>query len=453
MPDLPRADSAQTTTQTEARHKLSRGRRVAVWALILVATLLGIVAILGTWANRQLLDNNTFRDTSTHLVQDPEVQSALSVYLVNEVYDNVDVPAALAERLPPNLKPLAAPLAAGLRQPATNAVARLLARPRVQALFVASSGLTHEKLVAVLEDKTVPGTGTTKGNVTIDLGALVQSVGPSLGLPESALSRLPPQTGVITVMRSDQLAAAQNGIKVVRIVSTWLVLLVLALYALAIYLATGRRRETLRTVGWAFVFSGLLVLVVRRVAGTYVVDALADPPYRDATHHAWLISSSILGEVGRAIVLYGIIGVLGAILAGPSRAATSVRRSIAPVLNQRADITWGTAGFAFLLLVLWGPTHALRTWYGVLLLGGLLALGIVMLRRQTLAEFPDAGLHPDSGDAPPSVAARVAASVKPKPAAAASTSHADDLARLSELHDSGALTDAEFERAKNLALS
>ncbi len=435
----------RAAAQAEARPGLSRGRKVAVWALILSATLLGIVAILGTWANRQLLDNGTFRDTSTNLIQDPAVQSALSVYLVNEVYENVDVPAALAERLPPNLKPLAAPLAAGLRQPATNAVARLLARPRVQNLFVDASGLTHKKLVAVLEDKTVPGTGTTNGTVTIDLGALVQSVGPSLGLPASALSRLPPQTGVITVMRSDQLAAAQNGIKVVKIVSTWLVLLVLALFALAIYLATGRRRETLRTVGWAFVFAGLLVLVVRRVAGSYTVDALADPPYRDAAHHAWLTSSSILGEVGRAIVLYGIVVVLGAILAGPSRPATAVRRWIAPVLNQRHDITWGTAAFAFLLLVLWGPTHALRTWYGVLVLGGLLALGIVMLRRQTLAEFPDAGLAPD--DAAPSVAASV------KPAAAPSASHATDLARLSELHDSGALTDAEYARAKSLALS
>src|SRR6059058_3287489 len=101
---------------------LSRGRRVSIWALIVLASVLALAAILGTWVNRQFLDNSTFRDTSTKLVQDPTIQSALSVYLVNEAYDNVDVAAAVGERLPPLLKPLAAPIAAGLRQPATNAV-------------------------------------------------------------------------------------------------------------------------------------------------------------------------------------------------------------------------------------------------------------------------------------------------------------------------------------------
>ena len=87
-------------------------------------------------------------------------------------------------------------------------------------------------------------------------------------------------------------------------------------------------------------------------------------------------------------MLYGLVVVLGAILAGPSRPAVAMRSWLAPILNQRPDITWGGAAFGFLLLVLWGGTHALRTWWGILLLGGLLALGIVMLRRQTLRRVP-----------------------------------------------------------------
>jgi hypothetical protein len=432
---------------------LSRGRRIAIWSLIGVASLLLIVAILATWANRQILDNGTFETTSTHLVQDPAIQSALATYLVNEAYENVDIPAALAERLPPNLKPLAGPLAAAVRQPATNAVNRLLTRPRVQTLFVNATTGTHRQLVAVVEDKTGAATSTANGTVTMDLGVLVQRIGPSLGLPAAALDRLPPNTGVITIMRSDQLGAVQTGVKAIKIVSIWLVVLVLAMYAAAIYLATGARREALRTVGWAFVFVGLLVLAVRRVAGSYTVDALAAPAYRDAAHHAWLISSSILGEVGRAIVLYGLVGVLGAVLAGPSRLAVATRSRLAPILNERPDITWGGAAFGFLLIVLWGGTHALRTWWGILLLGGLLALGIVALRRQTLREFPEP--RPKTAGDTPSVAARAAASLRPKPESGTepAPTQAADLARLAALHDSGALTDAEFARAKSLALS
>ena len=56
-----------------------------------------------------------------------------------------------------------------------------------------------------------------------------------------------------------------------------LLVLVLGLYALAIYLAHGERRQTLRNIGWAFVLVGLIVLVVRRVGGNVTVDALTHP--------------------------------------------------------------------------------------------------------------------------------------------------------------------------------
>src|SRR5205085_2053506 len=109
--------------------------------------------------------------------------------------------------------------------------------PRAQKLFVDSTGLTHRQLVNVIDNKHGPATSSSNGNVTIDLGVLVQQLGPSLGLPASALDRVPPQTGVITVMRSDQLSLAQNGFRGVKIVSSWLVILVLALFGAAIYLA------------------------------------------------------------------------------------------------------------------------------------------------------------------------------------------------------------------------
>ena len=79
-------------------------------------------------------------------------------------------------------------------------------------------------------------------------------------------------------MSSDQLGLAQNGVRIIRFLSLWLFILVLVMFGLAIYLATGRRRETLRNVGFAFVLVGLLVLVVREVIGNYVIGGLTDTP-------------------------------------------------------------------------------------------------------------------------------------------------------------------------------
>ena len=246
------------------------------------------------------------------------MREALSVYLVNELYDNVDVSAALAQELPPALQGLAPTAAGALRQPATDAVDRLLDAPRVQQLFINASSLAQSKLVNVLENKTGDGISTGNGVVTLDLGEVVKQLGTDLGLPASALDRIPPDAGVITVMRSDQLSAAQAAVQAVRVLSALLLVLVLALYALAIYLARGARRETLRNIGWAFVLVGLIVLVVRRVGGSVAVDALTTPPSRDAGHQAWLIATAILGEIGWAAILYGAIALLGALLAGPS---------------------------------------------------------------------------------------------------------------------------------------
>ena len=369
-------------------------RRAAVWTLITLASLLGLIAILATWVNRQMFDDHNWQKTSTQLIQDPAIQSALSVYLVDQLYTNVDVPAAIAEKLPPGLKPLAVPAAAALRQPATSALTLLMQRPRVQQVFVNASTITHRRLIAVLDNKTGYGISTGNGAVTVDLSGLLRQLAPELGLPPAAAARIPPNTGVFTVMRSDQLGTAQKAVHAVRLVSVWVLVLVFLMFGAAIYLAAGERRETLRNIAWAFILVGAIVLVVRRWGGTYAVDALTPQQYRESGHRVWSIGTSILGEIGWAIVLYGVIGLLGAVLAGPTRVATVVRGHIAPVLNERQGLAWGAVGFAYLLLVLWGGTHALRTPLGIILLGGLLALGVAALRRQTLAEFPTTSAAP-----------------------------------------------------------
>jgi uncharacterized SAM-binding protein YcdF (DUF218 family) len=376
-------------------------RRALVWTVIVVSSLIALGAILTTWVHRQMLDNQAWKDASAQLIENPEVQNALSVFLVNELYDNVDVASGLEQRLPANLKPLASPVAAALRDPATKGVKRLLEAPRVQQLWINANGLAHEKLVNVLEDKTGHGISTGNGVVTLDLSELVTEIGTDLGVSASALAKIPPDTGVITVMRSDQLSAAQTAVQGVRVLSTALLVLVLALYALAIYLAPGQRRQTLRNIGFAFMLVGLTVLVVRRVGGNVAIDALTSPQGESAGRRAWLIGSEILSQIGWATILYGAIAVAGSIFAGPTSAATSLRTRVAPVLNQRPGIAAAAVGTGFLLLVLWGGTHALRTWWGIVLLAALLAIGVVALRHQTLREFPNSEADPAAAQPAP----------------------------------------------------
>ena len=62
----------------------------------------------------------------------------------------------------------------------------------------------------------------------------------------------------------------------------------LLLVALAVYLARGRRRRTLRTSGWCFVLIGVVLLLIRRVAGNAVVNGLVKvPSNKPAVHQVW----------------------------------------------------------------------------------------------------------------------------------------------------------------------
>jgi hypothetical protein len=417
----------------KAASPLSRKRRIVIWTLVVLASVLAVVSILTTWTTRQVLDDTAWNKATTQIIQDPKVQTALATFTVNQLYDNVDVGKALSERLPPNLKQLGPPLAGALEQPATQGVARLLTRPRVQNLFINASAIAHEKLVNVLENKTGFGISTGSGVVTLDVHQMVVEVGTELGIPQDALAKLPAKAGTLTLMKSDQLSAVQTGIQAVRVLSAWLLVGVLFLDGLAIFLARGARRATLRNAGIGLALVGLLTLVLRQLLGNYITDALAQPGYEPATHRLWLIGTAILGQIGAAALLYGLIAALGAVFAGPTAPAVWLRERLAPVLNERQGFVWGGVGFVYLLLILWGGTHALRVWWGILLLGGLIAIGVVALRRQTLSEFPPGQ------------------QLEPAPAGAA-PSTTGELARLQELHEAGTINDEEFvQRAKKLA--
>lgn len=449
----PTRSAAPGTPAPPGPHAPSRPRRTAVWALLCLASILGLLAILSIWINDQLLSNSASTQTSTAVVQDAAVRRALSVYLVDQIYANVDVSAQIEQRLPSQLKPLAAPAAAAIEGPAAQVVEVLLARPRVQALLVTAATTAHEQLIDVLENNVGHGITTDHGVVQVNLGQALREVGTDLGLPASAINALPPDTGLITVMHSDQLSLAQTGVRAIRILSAWLVVLDLAILALALYIADGMRRATLWRIGWAFVVVGLIVIAVRDLVGDYVISGLTTSQYEVPAQHVWTISTSTLGELGWAAILSGVLIVLAAVLAGPTRPATALRRWSAPVLNNRPGVTWTIAGIVYLLIVLWGGTYPLRTTFGILAFAALLAAGVYLLRRQTQREFPDAtsghGLHAAWSAALVDVRSRV-------PSRKAVTgwrmgkhhSAGEELARLADLHERGALTDEEFARAK-----
>ena len=371
-----------------------RTRTILAWVLFALGTLIIFVGSLTVWVRRQALDTDAFVRTSSDVLEDDDVRAALSVYIVDQLYANADPQAALEQRLPTNLQGLAGPIAGALRQPAVEGVDRFLQRPRVQATWEELSRVTHQELLAVLENETRGNITTGEGTVTLHLNTLIANIGQELGFGENLAARLPPDSGQIVLLQSDQLEAAQTGVKAIKWMSWLVILIAFACYAAAIWLARGRR-EMLRNVGIALLLVGILLLVVRRVVGNYIVDALASgESVRDAVGSAWIIGTSLLSEVAWALIVYGVVILIGTWLAGLSRYASRFRGFIGPTLRDRPGLVWGALGGVFLLLVLWGPVPALRNWLGVLILAGLIALGFEAFRRVVIGELEPGGPSP-----------------------------------------------------------
>ena len=130
-----------------------------------------------------------------------------------------------------------------------------------------------------------------------------------------------------------------------------------------------------------------LLLVIRRVVGNYIVDALSSgESVRDAVGSTWLIGTDLLAEVAWATIIYGFVLLVGTVLAGPWGYFRRMRAWLAPNFRDRPEFGWAVLAGLYLLLILWGPVPALRTWLGVIVLGLLIALGFEAFRRVVLGE-------------------------------------------------------------------
>jgi len=101
-----------TPTAGEQPVKKRRGRSIAVWVALVLAGLLLLLSSYAVWVNRVALNTDVFVDTSTELIEDDAIREAVAQRAVDELYANVDVEAAIEERLPEDVKSLAGPTAA-----------------------------------------------------------------------------------------------------------------------------------------------------------------------------------------------------------------------------------------------------------------------------------------------------------------------------------------------------
>jgi hypothetical protein len=399
---------------------MSAARRRTVKALVVLGSVLAFLSVFAIWTERQALNTDDWVDTSGRLIQNSTIREEVGNYLVDQLYENVDVEKELSEILPGETKELAGPVSGGLRQVAGGGAEQVLKTSTAQGLWEEANRTAHEQLLAVLEDKG-EAVSTDEGNVSLNLGSLVTNLADQVGIGADLAERLPPDAGQITILRSDQLKTAQNIAVAVKGLALVLSLLTFLCFGLAIYLSREGRWVTVLFSGIGLVAAGFAVIVAREIAG-------------------WLAS--------------------------PTGSARACRRVMAPVLREYVAVVYAGLAVVVGIYFLSAPTQNLRSFLTTLVIAGLAAFGIHELRKQSAEEFPDA----DLGEAFGRTRERVVGAVKDanlgerasklrlpemrKPGGGGAPAANDEearlahLERLATLHEKGVLTDEELAAEK-----
>jgi type IV secretory pathway VirB2 component (pilin) len=353
-------------------------RRTLSSVLLVLACLVAVVAVLGAWANRQLLDTDNWVDTSSHLLQEPAIQNATAAYLADQLVDGPTIQVKLKDGLPPRLQPLAAPLAAASGEIAERTARRLIASGAFQRLWRETNRRAHRQFIDIVD-----------GNTRLANAGIVVDLRPQLGVLATRLGVLPDATGdhgTVHVLKGDNLKTTREIVHAARTLRWVSVVLLIVLLVAGVALAPDRARGILYA-GVALLIAGLLLLVARRAGGNYVVDTLADSGTDEpAARATWSIATSLLRDIAGALVVLGVVDIAAGWLAGGTSWARSARRFAAPALTAHGGLVYAGVLVLVLVLIAAGLLPAAGQLWAIVFYALLAAAGVWALRRQVIRE-------------------------------------------------------------------
>ena len=460
---------------------MSRGRRRSVKALVVLGSVLAFLSVFAIWIERQALNTDDWVSTSGRLLQNETIRAELGDYLIDQLYENVDVEKELEEKLPGDTKDLAGPVAGAVRQFAGTGAEKVLESATAQSLWEDANRSAHEQLLSVLEDKG-EAVSTENGDVSLNLGSLITNLANQIGIGKSLAEKIPADAGKIEILHSDELKTAQNIAVAIKGLALVLSILTFVAFGAAIYLARDSRWIAVLFSGIGLIAAGFAVIVARHIVGGVVVDQLVTTEnVKPAAEATWSIATSLMTSIATTVIVVGVLFTVAGWLGSPTGSARATRRVIAPALRDFSVYIYTGLAIIVGIYFISGPTQGLRTFLTTLIVAGMAAFGIFELRKQSAEEFPDAQFSHTFGSTRDKVVSAVkganlgerasklrlpemrrpeAEEAAPEAPTAVIPAEGEEtrlarLERLGGMHEKGILTDAEFaaEKARILAES
>ena len=322
--------------------------------------MLAPVSVLAVWTSNQVSNTDKYVANVSPLITAPAVRSAVTDKITKAVTDQIDVQGLTKQvaaqldskgltRLSSLLSNFSGSIASGINGFIHSTVAKIVASPQVQKLWVRGNRLVHEQLVLALEGKKSAIT-VSNGQVVIGLAPVIDQVKHNLadrGL--TIVNKLPPINPTFSLFSAKYLVQAQSLYRLLETLRWVLPILTLLCLAAGIYIAR-RHRRALVGAGLGLAGSMLVLGVLLAVGRTIYLSKLPPTVSADAAAAAFDTLVRFIKEGLRVLLVLGLVVAFAGFFTGPSvtavRTRSAVKSGFAAIrgTGERAGVNTGQVG-------------------------------------------------------------------------------------------------------------
>jgi len=135
-------------------------RKFGVFFFVFLSIVSLLLLDISFWAKDTILNNQSFVSTMEPLIQNKDVQEALTINISNAIFENINVEQLLKENLPEKATFLAAPLAAQIKSFTSSEINKLLASEKAAQVWTVVLQNSQKTLVSFIENSNSSGTIT-----------------------------------------------------------------------------------------------------------------------------------------------------------------------------------------------------------------------------------------------------------------------------------------------------
>jgi hypothetical protein len=328
-----------------------RPRTIFSIIVFVLATILTPVSVAGHWAHSTVIDTERYIETIGPIGASPEVQAAFAEVVTDAIVEQVDTESIVSDFLGgilPNsavTDRLAGPIATGINGLIGQAVDTFVTSDAFTNAWLALNSAAQKGFIALLQNEPSGPIELQGNDVVLNLDSVIQLAQEKLvesGISFAANVTVPTTDKQFVLMSVPALSQARTFYAFSAPFLSWIMVLIAAMFILAILLARRRARTTV-AVGIVVIGSSLLLYAGTVLGEGAVSNEFAGTIFESAAVVVYQNFLSYLIAGLQALAVLGVIIIIGGWLAGRTNSAQRTRAHFNRGLNEIADRTgWNT---------------------------------------------------------------------------------------------------------------